>query len=113
MDMAFQSKAPFITINDSGGARIEEGIAALDGYVLPFLFLGLVPVNIFHSTSISTPYAPCTGLYSCFASGGGLLPDEERLTDFGKMLRSTSLDELPELVNILKGDMSIVGSTAS
>jgi undecaprenyl phosphate N,N'-diacetylbacillosamine 1-phosphate transferase len=41
--------------------------------------------------------------------GGGLLPDEERLTDFGKMLRSTSLDELPELVNILKGDMSIVG----
>lgn len=40
---------------------------------------------------------------------GNLLPDEERLTGFGKMLRSTSLDELPELVNILKGDMSIVG----
>ena len=40
---------------------------------------------------------------------GELLPDSERLTKFGKMLRSTSLDELPELFNILKGDMSIVG----
>lgn len=40
---------------------------------------------------------------------GDLLPDSERLTKFGKVLRSTSLDELPELVNILKGDMSIVG----
>lgn len=40
---------------------------------------------------------------------GNLLPDEQRLTAFGKKLRSTSLDELPELINILKGDMSIVG----
>lgn len=40
---------------------------------------------------------------------GKLLPDSERLTKFGKFLRSTSLDELPELLNILKGDMSIVG----
>lgn len=40
---------------------------------------------------------------------GKLLSDEERLTDFGKKLRSTSLDELPELVNIWKGDMSVVG----
>lgn len=40
---------------------------------------------------------------------GNLLPDEKRLTKFGKFLRSTSLDELPELINILKGDMSIVG----
>ncbi len=42
-------------------------------------------------------------------ANGELLPDEVRLTRFGKTLRSTSLDELPELVNILKGDMSIVG----
>ena len=40
---------------------------------------------------------------------GNLLPDEQRLTKFGKFLRSTSLDELPELINIIKGDMSIVG----
>ncbi|MBE6532847.1 MAG: sugar transferase [Ruminococcaceae bacterium] len=40
---------------------------------------------------------------------GNLLPDEQRLNGYGKFLRSTSLDELPELINILKGDMSIVG----
>lgn len=40
---------------------------------------------------------------------GELLPDEVRLTKFGKVLRNTSLDELPELFNIVKGDMSIVG----
>ena len=40
---------------------------------------------------------------------GELLPDEIRLTKFGKLLRSTSLDELPELLNILKGDMSVIG----
>ncbi len=42
-------------------------------------------------------------------STGQLLPAEKRLTPFGKKLRSTSLDELPELLNILRGDMSIVG----
>jgi sugar transferase EpsL len=40
---------------------------------------------------------------------GNLLPDEERLTRFGKVLRSSSLDELPEFFNVLKGDMNIVG----
>ena len=40
---------------------------------------------------------------------GKLLPDTQRLTKFGRILRATSLDELPEVVNILKGDMSIVG----
>lgn len=42
-------------------------------------------------------------------SSGNLLPDHVRLTKFGKFLRSTSLDELPGLLNILKGDMSIIG----
>lgn len=40
---------------------------------------------------------------------GNLLPDDVRLTKFGKLLRSTSLDELPEAFNILKGDMSVIG----
>lgn len=42
-------------------------------------------------------------------ANGNLLPDEIRLNSYGKFLRATSLDELPELINILKGDMSIVG----
>ena len=42
---------------------------------------------------------------------GNLLPDEIRLTKFGKTLRSTSLDELPELFNMLKGDRGIIGTT--
>ena len=40
---------------------------------------------------------------------GELLPDEKRLTSYGQFIRNTSLDELPELINILKGDMAIVG----
>ncbi len=40
---------------------------------------------------------------------GNLLPDNKRLTKFGRLLRATSLDELPELLNILKGDMSLIG----
>jgi sugar transferase EpsL len=42
-------------------------------------------------------------------ASGELLPDEQRLTRYGRFLRASSLDELPELINILKGDMSLVG----
>ena len=44
-----------------------------------------------------------------FDEQGNPLPDSERLTHFGRMLRSTSLDEMPELWNVIKGDMSVVG----
>ena len=44
-----------------------------------------------------------------FDGNGKLLPDEQRLTSFGRALRSTSLDEMPELINIIKGDMAVVG----
>ena len=40
---------------------------------------------------------------------GNLLPDEERITSYGEFIRKSSLDELPELINIFKGDMAIVG----
>lgn len=45
----------------------------------------------------------------CHDMCGNLLPDSDRLTRFGRMLRSTSLDELPEFINVLKGEMSLVG----
>lgn len=44
-----------------------------------------------------------------YDEAGNLLPDEQRLTKWGKFLRTTSLDELPELINIIRGDMSVVG----
>lgn len=42
-------------------------------------------------------------------ANGNLLPDDQRLNGFGKFIRSTSLDEIPQLLNVIKGDMSIVG----
>jgi lipopolysaccharide/colanic/teichoic acid biosynthesis glycosyltransferase len=42
-------------------------------------------------------------------NGGNLLPDNERLTRIGRFLRTTSLDEIPQLINVLKGDMSLIG----
>jgi lipopolysaccharide/colanic/teichoic acid biosynthesis glycosyltransferase len=42
-------------------------------------------------------------------SDGNLLPDEQRLTPFGNMIRKTSLDEIPQLINVIKGDMSLIG----
>ena len=58
-----------------------------------------LPFVIFKFRTMRDAYGPA----------GELLPDSQRLTPFGKFLRSTSLDELPELWNVLKGDMSLVG----
>lgn len=48
-------------------------------------------------------------MLDCYGDDGIQIPDAQRLTDFGRKLRSTSLDELPELFNIIRGDMSIIG----
>jgi lipopolysaccharide/colanic/teichoic acid biosynthesis glycosyltransferase len=48
-------------------------------------------------------------MQDAYDEGGNLLPDEQRLTGFGRFLRSSSLDEWPELFNVLRGDMSLVG----
>ena len=62
--------------------------------------LNAQPFDIFKFRTMTDERDPQTG---------DLLPDEQRLTDFGKWLRSTSLDELPELANVLSGEMSLVG----
>lgn len=48
-------------------------------------------------------------MHEAYDAGGNLLPDEERITWLGRFLRATSLDELPELFNVIKGEMSLVG----
>lgn len=71
----------------------------------PVLFKQLRPGK---NEKIFTIYKFCT-MTNEKDENGNLLPDSQRLTKFGRFLRSTSLDELPELLNIIKGDMSIVG----
>ena len=61
--------------------------------------LGGIPFKIYKFRTMNNSYD----------KSGMLLPDSDRLTRFGKFLRSTSFDELPELINVIKGDMSIVG----
>lgn len=46
---------------------------------------------------------------NCYDAAGNLMPDCKRITAFGKLLRRTSIDELPQLINVIKGDMSLIG----
>ena len=84
----------------------------LSGCALIVLSPVLLIVAILVRTKLGSPVIFCQkrpGMTDERDEDGNLLPDEVRLTKFGRLLRSTSLDELPELWNIFKGDMSIVG----
>lgn len=103
--------------------RIFDLIAASLGLLLllPFMFLTALSVRIFLGTPVlfrqkRAGYKGCQFFIYKFRSmtdatdsAGNLLPDSERLTPLGRFLRSLSLDELPELFNILRGEMSLVG----
>jgi sugar transferase EpsL len=89
--------------------------------ILPFLLLVALLVRIMHGSPLffvqvrpgkdGKPFKMYK--FRTMTNGrdaeGNLLPDHERLTPLGKFLRATSLDEFPELINVLKGDMSLVG----
>jgi lipopolysaccharide/colanic/teichoic acid biosynthesis glycosyltransferase len=103
--------------------RIFDLVAASIGLIVlsPLILLIAILVSIFIGTPIlfrqQRPGYKTRPFYiykfrtmtDARDSGGNLLPDSDRLTPFGKFLRSLSLDELPELYNILRGEMSVVG----
>lgn len=106
-----------------GGKRAFDLVAALAGLVLASPVLALAGVGVV--LALGTPVLfrqerPGRGgrlfrilkfrtMSDARSADGSLLPDAERLGRFGRFLRATSLDELPELWNVLKGDMSLVG----
>lgn len=89
--------------------------------ILPFLLVLALLVRIFHGSPLFfTQIRPgkhgkpfrmykFRTMTNDRDSAGNLLPDHERLTPLGRFLRATSLDEFPELINVLKGDMSLIG----
>ena len=103
--------------------RLFDFGAALIGLVAlaPLLLLIAVLVRLIHGAPVlfkqtrpgkdGLPFGMLKFRSMSNATGadGRLLPDERRLTRFGRFLRSTSLDELPELLNVLRGEMSLVG----
>ncbi len=86
-----------VLIGAAIGVRLKLGSPVLFKQTRPGL--GGEPFTIYKFRTMTDERGP----------DGELLPDEERLTAFGQFLRSTSIDELPELFNVLKGDMSLVG----
>jgi lipopolysaccharide/colanic/teichoic acid biosynthesis glycosyltransferase len=105
------------------GKRIFDLVSTILGLILlsPFILLTVLCVAIFLGTPIlfrqkrpgykGTPFFiyKFRTMTDATDSAGNLLPDSERLTRLGRFLRSVSLDELPELFNILRGEMSLVG----
>jgi len=105
------------------GKRVFDLLVAFIGILIlsPILLIISLLVGIFHGMPIlftqkrpgykGKPFQiyKFRTMTNCTAPDGSLLPDAERITRFGHFLRSTSLDELPELVNILRGEMSLVG----
>ncbi len=103
--------------------RLFDLLLTIPGLILvsPILLITAILVRIFHGSPVIFKHKrpgfrghPFT-LYkfrtmtNARDAHGNLLPDEKRLTPLGKFLRATSLDELPELFNVLRGDMSLIG----
>ena len=120
---------PMINPSKTTIARLFPGKRALDLVLTISLFPFLLPIigvtaavtGVFHGWPLFFAQKR-PGLYgqpfmlykfrtmtNARGSDGHLLPDADRLTRFGKLMRSTSLDELPELFNVVKGEMSLVG----
>ena len=103
--------------------RIFDLVLSVVGIILisPVILLLTLLVRVVHGTPLlfrhlrpghnSVPFTmyKYRTMTDARDQAGNLLPDEERLTAFGKFLRSTSMDELPELYNVLRGEMSLVG----
>ncbi|NTU73620.1 sugar transferase [Candidatus Roizmanbacteria bacterium] len=103
--------------------RFFDLLLTIPGFllILPFLLIIAFCVRIFHGSPIifsqlrpgqnSKPFRmfKFRTMTNATDAVGNLLPDIERLTSFGRFLRSTSLDEFPTLLNVLKGEMSLVG----
>lgn len=114
---------PFIKAYESFQKRLFDLLLTIPGtlIILPFLIVLAIFVRIFHGSPLffvqvrPGRHGKPFGMYkfrtmtNARDAEGNLLPDHKRLTPLGKFLRATSLDEFPELINVLKGDMSLVG----
>ena len=103
--------------------RFFDLLVALLGLIIltPILLILVLLVRVFHGTPIlfiqnrpgykgkSFQIYKFRTMTNRSALDGSLLPDAERMTPFGRFLRATSMDELPELLNVLRGEMSLVG----